>query len=436
MKIYKVLEFKKAIGNIFQEYKNVYIYGAGLYSKILISCITGWGFDLKGIFVSNPDIDNLNGIPVHKYDKYQHYEGAIIMALNSKYHGGLLEYVGNSFDYIGVFPDDLFHSLNGSKGISIKTNEGWCKCEDLEYIDRMLKKRTIVFQRSGGMGDALILEPICRKFKQLGYQVGVITHWGEMFKYCDSVDLISDVIHNKLLRDNCLYISVDNSYEVRPFQHILDSYLDVVREFFPNIVLSGQERIPIYDTSLIHRHNKIVKKICMNIEASKWKSRIFDQVKMKAFVKYLLDKGYIIYEIGLDRNNYLGIGIDSFNLCIHDTVKLMSETDMYIGMDNGLMHLAQAINLPVFIMFGSVCPVYRLHDWSKARVLWKNIDSLPCAGCYHRVKIPCDNPVCLYDSCKCLEWTVNEVIEAFENLQYNMPPKVYEEMHKPLWNYD
>ena len=175
------------------------------------------------------------------------------------------------------------------------------------------------------------------------------------------------------------------------------------------------------------------KRICVNIEASGWKSRIYDVDKMTAVLKELKNKGIEIFEIGSKRENYLGVGENCFDLTLHETVELMSSTDLYLGLDNGLMHLAQAIRLPIFILFGCVCPLYRIHDWSRTRVMWKNVDELSCAGCYHRRQIPCCEPSCLNDECYCMDWTPEEVIKGLNNLKYGYPPELKKQMLVPLW---
>ena len=65
---------------------------------------------------------------------------------------------------------------------------------------------------------------------------------------------------------------------------------------------------------------------------------------------YLKQSGYDIAEIGRDPAHYLGIGTNYYGrLALHDTVRLMSECDLYIGMDGGLMHFAQSIHMPALL---------------------------------------------------------------------------------------
>ena len=154
---------------------------------------------------------------------------------------------------------------------------------------------------------------------------------------------------------------------------------------------------------------------------------------MREFGLYLKSKGYEIYEVGLKHENYLGVGKDCYGLELHDSAKVMSDTDLYIGLDNGLMHLAEALRIPIFCIFGCTCPLYLVHDWEQARVLWKNSREVPCAACYNRRRIPHRMAICNKDKFYCLDWSVDELIYAFENSLYNNPPKVEEDMFEPLF---
>lgn len=261
------------------------------------------------------------------------------------------------------------------------------------------------------------------------------TMWQELFRYNQSASgtFPWDAVPPPF-EECALAISCNDAHETRPLGHMLDGYLSAVSKFFPRLDLSEEERIPVYDNSLIRPHSSHnFKRICINNEATNWESRIFDTGKMRQFAQYLQMKGYEIFEIGGDERNYLGVGKNCYGMALHDTVKLMSEMDLYIGVDNGLMHLAQSIRLPVFILFGCTCPNYRIYDWSRARVMWKNVDELPCAACYHRRMIPCRKAECHWDKVRCLDWSVEEVIEAFETEKYDNPPKLQDEMYKPIW---
>lgn len=434
----KIWELKGEIEFFFDENPSVYIYGAGKYADILCKLIMELGLKPECVLVTDitKSVLSVQGIRVLEYNPNFRYDASVIIAVNSKYHKEILPFVKDTFDDTFILPDAFFESLNQIYNIEYESEQGiWIKGGSLALmLDKICRKRTVVIQRFGGIGDVLSVEPLCRKLKEDGYYVGIATYYTELFSYNHSVDFRLNMMFSDFIMDNTIFICLDNMYEVRPFCHILDAYLDCANHFFIDaILLDSLDRIPDYDNSLIREHNNEIKSICINIEASNWKSRMVSKDRITDFAKYLIGRQYKIYEIGSNPENYLGVGEDCFGLSLHESVELMSETDLYIGVDNGLMHLAQAIRLPIFVLFGCVCPIYRIHDWSRARVMWKNLDELPCAACYHRRMIPCREPKCHWDTVRCMDWTVEEVIEAFETEKYDNPPKLQDEMYKPIW---
>lgn len=429
-------EFRKGqerIRAVFRDNKRVYIYGAGVYAEAFLNWLMGENLKPDFLLVSDEEKQELKGVTVQKFQPWRQYDGAVIMALASKYHEEIMENVVGRFKEIIMFSDDFFRMLRLSDKLKLRGKNGkWRNCTLEELIKRNRITKTVILQRGGGMGDILTLEPLCRALKRKGYQVGLMSNWDCLFSYNGSVDFVAPPF-NQFLEDSALYISVELAHEVRPLKHMLDAYVEAVSQYLHGIEIKGEDRIPLYDKALIRSHRRDFKKICINTEASGWQSRIYDLEKMKEVAKYLRAKGYDIYEVGADRRNYLGIGQDCFGLALHDSVELMSKTDLYVGLDNGLMHLAQAIRLPIFVLFGCTCPLYRIHDWSRARVMWKNVDELPCAGCYHRRRLPCIKTECMYEKCCCLDWSVEEVIYAFEHLEYGNPPVLQEEMLSPIW---
>lgn len=433
----KLSEIKKNLAMMryaFGAYESVSFYGAGAFADILLQWLANFRKTPDGVIVSRGTDKTIRGVPVSEFDPTRQYSGMLIIAVSAKYHSEIIEQVQDHFEGIILFPDEFFRCLEMLNHLEIRNaDNSWSKCIGSGCnIDCLESEKTIWLQCSGGIGDSLILEPVCRKLKKYGYRIVLLSWHSDVFRKCESIDYLSIPTCSINLQGS-IFISVDGIYESHPFQHILDSYIGIVRQFVHGFDITSEDRIPIYDKSLIREHNPSVKRICVNVEASGWESRLYETAKMKAVLINLKDKGYELMEVGSRRENYLGVGEDCFGFSLHDTLELMSNTDLYFGVDNGLMHLAQAIRLPVFILFGCVCPLYRIHDWSRARVMWKNVDELPCAGCYHRRQIPCRKPECINDEYYCMDWTPEEVVRNFENLKYDNPPELKKEMLVPLW---
>jgi ADP-heptose:LPS heptosyltransferase len=84
-------------------------------------------------------------------------------------------------------------------------------------------------------------------------------------------------------------------------------------------------------------------------------------------------------------------------------------------MDGGLMHFAQSIGTPVFIVFGCTSPKYRIHDWGKATCVHLTETELNCSGCHHKRPYPRTFTECDKDKVYCLENIgVDRLIKTYE----------------------
>jgi ADP-heptose:LPS heptosyltransferase len=91
---------------------------------------------------------------------------------------------------------------------------------------------------------------------------------------------------------------------------------------------------------------------------------------------------------------------------LNEAAYLLQESQAYIGLDSGWMHLAAAMNLPTFTIFGASSNFfvgYEQFDPLRHRVLYSALDCWPCHAMIgnniSRVKRPMDCPdlKCLYD---------------------------------------
>lgn len=301
---------------------------------------------------------------------------------------------------------------------------------DIKYspsrLAEELQRPWVLLKRRFAMGDVICIEPIARKLHAMGYCVFVATHLPELFDYGDDVAVAFawEYVPDFVIRGSLL-IDLDESYENDPQTHIVDAYANETRKTIPDFSLTGDERIPRYDDGLIRERTGPIKKIAVGSETRNH-LRDYPRERLREVLLRLKERGCQIYEFGTDEKSYLGVGEKCFGLPLHDAVSRMAETDVYIGMDSGLMHMAQAIRLPVFIFFGATIPNVRVHDWKRARVMWRNTDTLKCAGCWQRTpygsQIVCQS---YRDGLKgCMNWRPDEVLDAFFNAPYDSPPKI------------
>ena len=418
-----------------------YIYGAGRYGKIIYNWLTECGKPPRGFCISAGNESTANNPLTETFATINTTSstcGFILAVVKADYRQQILNNHLEQIDQsrILVLSSEFLKLLATYVNSEIFSYNKKATFDDIvewtNYIRQATAYNSIVLQRMGGMGDAFAAEPIARALRRMGYKVFFVTVWQELFRRNGSVDGILGAECRELdIFKNVLWIDLSKGHETTPFMSMLHAYEKFVRCFMPCFELNDDELVPLYDPELT-RLKKEEQSICVNVEATNWDTRIYSPDKIRCFLRYLKQKGYAIYEIGTNPQNYLGVGECKFNLPLRKTVELMANCGTYIGMDNGLSHLAQSIKMKSFLFFGCVCPNYRIYDWNTVRVMWKNIDELYCAGCYHRRNLPCYKVSCLHDTIHCLDWTVEEVVHAFETEKYNNPPMLHKDMFVPL----
>ena len=121
--------------------------------------------------------------------------------------------------------------------------------------------------------------------------------------------------------------------------------------------------------------------------------------------------GYTVWTIGSANDQESGAAIESLsdgiaiNLCgrtkLADAIDLMSQADIVVSNDSGLMHVAAALQRPLIALFGSSSPQFTPPLSKKVAILQH---SVPCSPCFART--------CRYDHMDCLTQLLPETVMA------------------------
>jgi ADP-heptose:LPS heptosyltransferase len=99
--------------------------------------------------------------------------------------------------------------------------------------------------------------------------------------------------------------------------------------------------------------------------------------------------------------------VDQLN--VEDTVALVAQADLLIGIDSGLMHIAASVGTPAVGMFGPTSPQFL---YAKFAINFSIVSRVECQGCHHRVPRLHWMTGCPYDV-KCMKTIpVDEVLQA------------------------
>ena len=90
---------------------------------------------------------------------------------------------------------------------------------------------------------------------------------------------------------------------------------------------------------------------------------------------------------------------------LNDTMEIIYQSQYYIGLDSGLMHIAVALNKPTFTIWGASNPTQYGYEWlnAKHKIVSLNLACAPCSSWLNantsRVKNPalCPDFKCIKD---------------------------------------
>jgi len=104
-------------------------------------------------------------------------------------------------------------------------------------------------------------------------------------------------------------------------------------------------------------------------------------------------------------------------LTVEDTVALVAQADLLIGIDSGLMHIAASVGTPAVGMFGPTSPQFL---YAKSSISSFVVSRVECQGCHHRVPRMHWMTGCPYNI-RCMkeisvEAVLREIIQRLETL--------------------
>lgn len=234
-------------------------------------------------------------------------------------------------------------------------------------------QQTVVFKRSHALGDILQVEPVMHHFYKLGYQVALDT--SDYFMRFFSTHYFP-IIPRKHLNSKLpvIEIDLDMSYEVKPKQLHLKTYYEFAG------IKDGELRNPKLSLTFDYRNksNKLFEKYCiLHIDERDQPHRNIYGVEWESVVKYLKASGYEVIQLGMGKSNSVKGAIKMATPSPEFLMWVVASSDMFIGIDSGISHIASGFDIPSVIFFGSVDPNV-IHPDTSSKVIVHNHDSQPC----------------------------------------------------------
>jgi len=248
---------------------------------------------------------------------------------------------------------------------------------------------TIGIKRTMGMGDIVLVEPVIRalKSKYPSAKITLYTAKPAIVDYFEAKpDDIVTLEDNQLIQDflattdNDVKYDLDLAYESRTGRSFIDSYFDTIgmkvnhKDKIPKLVGSNhnvKDSVKVPDS----------KYVVVVGDGSGWIGKTWNPAEYTKVVQYLLDKGYEVVEPGIE--NYSGLTDTKWNSADFPTlVKLLQFCDLFVGGDNGPMHIASAFNRKRVLIAGSALPYFT--NPNREGVYYVQDNSLDCLGCKHK----------------------------------------------------
>jgi len=248
--------------------------------------------------------------------------------------------------------------------------------------------KTIGVKRTMGIGDVVLTEPIIRKLKNKYPDAKVILYTAKpvIVNYFETKpDETVEIEDNQLTQDylsttdNDLKYDLDLSYESRTGKPFIDSYFETI-----GIEVDHEDKIPKL-IGIDNKHDSIKipdKKYAVVVgDGSGWIGKTWDPAEYIKVVQFLLDDGYEVVEPGVE--NYSGLTDKKWNKAEFSTlVKLLNFCDLYVGGDNGPMHIASGFNRKRVLIAGAALPYFT--NPNREGVFYVQDNSLDCLGCKHK----------------------------------------------------
>lgn len=280
------------------------------------------------------------------------------------------------------------------------------------YLKHKHFNEHICIQREGAIGDALLVSPIIEslKLENPSCKITLSTNAPHIVTFNKYIDQIFP--HNIIPKGVDRVINLDMAYEKRPLMHVIDAYAEVAGVKLATRML----RIDL-PKDIPNKFNYLKNYIIVHIGPTAWPGRNLPASTMDEVVMVLKDKGYYIVEIG-HQVNLKKADLTMNGISVEETIMLIKNCEMFLGIDSAPMHIAQAFDKPGVVAFGCILPEYRIINKNKLKAI--QAKNIVCLGCHHwQYEQPRTFSDCLrlFDRGACMrDITADQILEEVECL--------------------
>jgi GT2 family glycosyltransferase/ADP-heptose:LPS heptosyltransferase len=279
--------------------------------------------------------------------------------------------------------------------------------------------KTILVRRTGALGDALLASGVIKKLKKDNPEAEIVVSsiCGDVFRGNPNV---SKVVRSLEGVQADKFYDLDLSYEMNPKVPVWEAYS---RTVFGEAVLDASA-IEMYSTELDWQTTK-AKLGSINPDKDNvavlhmgvgWPSRTWAKHSWQNVVSRLAQKFKVIV-IGRGGDFRADHMANVLNLVDHLSIfevrELCARASVFVGMDSGMLHVAQTTDVPIVGLFTVANPTFRVVPRPTKTVAL--IPKSSCRFCLHEQNPPVTYVECKYKTNHCLiEITPDDVVSETE----------------------
>jgi len=273
------------------------------------------------------------------------------------------------------------------------------------------RRPRVVVQRRYARGDVLQTTPIVRavRNKLPDHILVVSTDINEVFAGNPNIDLLMATSSGFRPRHDDVLIDLDTAYERRPKEHILVAYAEAAGVALPNPALELHiERRDFKTVGELFASGgdgwrSVTRIVAMHMGATP--DRCWPVGHWQTWITALqADPRVGLIAVGAGNDFHPPAGQRILNLVgkldLRGTAAAIAVSDLIVGPDSALLHVAAAVGTPAVGLYGMADPRLRVPFGAEQIALRSPVD---CVGCLHDLPAPNVNPRCKFGKSFCME---------------------------------
>lgn len=271
-------------------------------------------------------------------------------------------------------------------------------------------QKTVVIKRSGALGDCIMVEPVLHYFYKKNYRVvldappSVINYFIQHYFKVHRMDEVD----GRVFKDAEFY-NLDSCYESSPKELHLKLYYDFCGVPEDERVYRNPKLFLSYDYK---KDAKIFPKYAILHCDKRNEPHRNTRVDWSIIVEILRQKWYHVFQLGAGEHEEIEGTIQMKTPAEPFLMWVVASSDLFIGEDSGVSHIASGFDIPSIIFSGSV-DLRIIHPDLSNKLWFHNHDKKVCGTpfCWHN-NVGYSGKDCIVNvkNPPCMEFDIEEII--------------------------